>query len=114
MATDDIRAFAVDVQNGAAYGGNVRGRRTGKPAISAVEHDRRHFRFVRHLRSSLSLVGADESYRAHDTLEEGMTPGLELPSTFAPDRIAGASMFWPGRWRGGSRRRSVSATSREG
>jgi len=68
--------------------GSVRGRRAGRPAISAGDCERRHFRCVGQLRSSRSLVGADESYRANDTLEEGMAPVLELPSTFTPDRIA--------------------------
>jgi len=45
---------------------------------------------VRHHSSSRSLVGADESYRVDDALEEGMTPVLELPPTMPPDRIAGA------------------------
>jgi hypothetical protein len=43
---------------------------------------------VGQLRSSRSLVGTDESYRNDDTLEEGMAPVLELPSTFTPDRIS--------------------------
>jgi hypothetical protein len=46
---------------------------------------------VRHHSSSRSLVGADESYRVDDTLEECMTtPVLDLPPTLPPDRIAAA------------------------
>jgi hypothetical protein len=45
---------------------------------------------VRHHSSSRSLVGADESYRVDDALEEDMSPVLELPPTLTPDRIAAA------------------------
>jgi hypothetical protein len=45
---------------------------------------------VRHQSSSRSLVGADESYRVDDALEQGMTPVLELPPALPPDRIAAA------------------------
>jgi len=85
-----MRPSVVDVQNGRAHGGaygvGVRLTRQFQRSNAKCES----FVRVRHHSSSRSLVGADESYRVDDALEEGMTPVLELPPTMPPDRIAGA------------------------
>ena len=85
-----MRPFVVDVQNGRAYGGayGVSVRLKGQFQGSNAKCER--FVRVRHHSSSRSLVGADESYRVDDALEEGMMPILELPPTLPPDRIAAA------------------------
>lgn len=85
-----MRPFVVDVQNGgaygAAYGVSVRLTRQLQRSNAKCERVVR----VRHHSSSHSLVGADESYRVDDALEQGMTPVLELPPALPPDRISAA------------------------
>ena len=85
-----MRPFVVDVQNGGAYGGayGVSVRLTGQFQRPNAKCER--VVRVRHQSSSRSLVGADESYRVDEALEEGMTPVLELPPELPPNQIAAA------------------------